>query len=155
MATYIQGIQTSVGVVKYDYNALGNLPESDMTLTKQGAFADALVVGRKFTQLGADVDKLKESMTAVQQAVSDLKASDASTATAIEQINTSLLEATNSIETMQNDISTLQGNITTLTKNTTEIKNSADTANSSVTALQKTIESLQARIETLEKAQTK
>ena len=66
MATYIQGIQTSVGVVKYDYNYLANLPESDMTLSKQGAFADALVVGRKLTQLGADVDKLKESMTAVQ-----------------------------------------------------------------------------------------
>ena len=55
MATYIQGIQTSVGVVKYDYNYLANLPESDMTLSKQGAFADALVVGRKLTQLGADV----------------------------------------------------------------------------------------------------
>ena len=39
MATYIQGIQTSVGVVKYDYNYLANLPESDMTLSKQGAFA--------------------------------------------------------------------------------------------------------------------
>lgn len=37
-----------------------------MTLSKQGAFADALVVGRKLTQLGADVDKLKESMTAVR-----------------------------------------------------------------------------------------
>ena len=49
MATYIQGIQTSVGVVKYDYNYLANLPESDMTLSKQGAFADALVVGRKLT----------------------------------------------------------------------------------------------------------
>ena len=35
MATYIQGIQTSVGVVKYDYNYLANLPESDMTLSKQ------------------------------------------------------------------------------------------------------------------------
>lgn len=58
MATYIQGIQTSVGVVKYDYNYLANLPESDMTLSKHGAFADALVVGRKLTQLGADVDKL-------------------------------------------------------------------------------------------------
>ena len=34
MATYIQGIQTSVGVVKYDYNYLANLPESDMTLSK-------------------------------------------------------------------------------------------------------------------------
>ncbi len=25
MATYVQGIQTSVGVVKYDYNYLANL----------------------------------------------------------------------------------------------------------------------------------
>ena len=31
MATYIQGIQTSVGVGKYDYNYLAKLPESDMT----------------------------------------------------------------------------------------------------------------------------
>ena len=129
MATYIQGIQTSVGVVKYDYNYLANLPESDMTLSKQGAFADALVVGRKLTQLGADVDKLKESMTAVQ-------------------INTSLLSMTNNIETIQN-------NITTLTQNTAEIKKSADNANSSVTTLQETIKSLQTRIEALEKTQTK
>ena len=35
MATYIQGIQTSVGVVKYDYNYLANLPESDMTLSNR------------------------------------------------------------------------------------------------------------------------
>ena len=31
MATYIQGIQTSVGVVKYDYNYLANLPEWNLT----------------------------------------------------------------------------------------------------------------------------
>ena len=29
MANYIQGIQTTVGVSKYDYNALDNIPESD------------------------------------------------------------------------------------------------------------------------------
>lgn len=144
MATYIQGIQTSVGVVKYDYNYLANLPESDMTLSKQGAFADALVVGRKLTQLGADVDKLKESMTAVH----DLQSADSSSNTSIEQINTSLLSMTNNIETIQN-------NITTLTQNTAEIKKSADNANSSVTTLQETIKSLQTRIEALEKTQTK
>lgn len=147
MATYIQGIQTSVGVVKYDYNYLANLPESDMTLSKQGAFADALVVGRKLTQLGADVDKLKESMTAVQS-ISDLQSADSSSNTSIEQINTSLLSMTNNIETIQN-------NITTLTQNTAEIKKSADNANSSVTTLQETIKSLQTRIEALEKTQTK
>ena len=125
MATYIQGIQTSVGVVKYDYNYLANLPESDMTLSKQGAFADALVVGRKLTQLGADVDKLKESMTAVQKSISDLQSADSSSNTSIEQINTA------------------------------EIKKSADNANSSVTTLQETIKSLQTRIEALEKTQTK
>ena len=123
MATYIQGIQTSVGVVKYDYNYLANLPESDMTLSKQGAFADALVVGRKLTQLGADVDKLKESMTAVQKSISDLQSADSSSNTSIEQINTSLLSMTNNIETIQN-------NITTLTQNTAEIKKSADNAQS-------------------------
>lgn len=134
MATYIQGIQTSVGVVKYDYNYLANLPESDSTLTKQGEFADALVTGRKFTQLNTSVNKLEESMTEVKQAISDLKSSDASTNTAIEQINTSLLNMTNNIS---------------------EIKSSADTANTSITAMQKTIESLQTRIDALEKAQTK
>lgn len=147
MATYIQGIQTSVGVVKYDYNYLANLPESDMTLSKQGAFADVLVVGRKITQLGADADKLKESMTAIQKSISDLQSADSSSNTSIEQINTSLLSMTNNIETIQNSI-------TTLTQNTAEIKKSADNANSSVTTLQET-KSLQTRIEALEKAQTK
>ena len=98
MATYVQGIETSVGVAKYDYNYLANLPESDMTLSKQGAFADALVVGRKLTQLGADVDKLKESMTAVQKSISDLQSADSSSNTSIEQINTSLLSMTNNID---------------------------------------------------------
>ena len=155
MATYVQGIQTSVGVVKYDYNYLANLPESDATLSKQGEFADALIVGRKFVQLGADVDKLKDSMTNAQKAISDLQTADGSTNTAIEQINTSLLNITNSIETIQSNITSLQSSVNTLNKNATEIKNTVNTANTAVIALQKTVSSLQTRIETLEKAQTK
>ena len=45
MADYVTKIRTEDGDKQIDYEALANLPQSDATLTKSGAFADAKVVG--------------------------------------------------------------------------------------------------------------
>ena len=45
MGDYIKKIRTTTGDKQIDYTALANLPISDKTLSKDGAFADAAVVG--------------------------------------------------------------------------------------------------------------
>lgn len=72
MANYIQGIQTSVGVSKYDYNALGNIPESDKTLTLSGTFADALVTGQKISALSSRVKELEATVKTLKEKVDAL-----------------------------------------------------------------------------------
>lgn len=72
MANYIQGIQTSVGESKYDYNALGNIPESDKTLTISGAFADALSTGQKISALSSRVKELEATVKTLKEKVDAL-----------------------------------------------------------------------------------
>ena len=111
MATYIQGIQTSVGVVKYDYNYLANLPESDMTLSKQGAFADALVVGRK--QINTSLLSMTNNIETIQNNITTLTQNTA-------EIKKSADNANSSVTTLQETIKSLQTRIEALEKTQTK-----------------------------------
>lgn len=62
MADAIKKIQTTDGAKPIDYAALYGKPSSDKTLSVQGAFADAKVVGDKFKEVKAETDSLKEDL---------------------------------------------------------------------------------------------
>lgn len=51
MDQYITKVKTDVGDLQIDYNALANLPKSDVTLTQDEAFADAKATGDAIKQL--------------------------------------------------------------------------------------------------------
>lgn len=70
---YIEQIQTSNGPTRINYNALANLPTSDMTLSKKGAFADALIVGQKFMSLTNQVDELTKTVSALNDRIAALE----------------------------------------------------------------------------------
>lgn len=77
MSEYITQISTEKGPKQIDFNALGNLPKFDATLTESGAFADAKSVGDKIGVLeSAKADKqyvedaikeAKEDTTLIEQ----------------------------------------------------------------------------------------
>lgn len=73
---YIRTIQTTTGPKKIDYTALANLPDSDMTLSKQGGFADALVVGQKFIQLTNQIKTLTDTISELQNRITALESKD-------------------------------------------------------------------------------
>ena len=67
MATnIIQGIQTSTGTAKYDYNSLANLPQSDSTLTISGGFADGFIVGQNMANLLSKINDLEKRVKALE-----------------------------------------------------------------------------------------
>ena len=51
MSDVIKKIKTKDGDKQIDYDALANLPVSDVTLTQEGSFADAKIVGEKINKL--------------------------------------------------------------------------------------------------------
>lgn len=65
MVDYAKKIRTEIGDLQIDYNALANLPQSDITLTKSGEFADAKVVG--------DILKQKADKNSIPTKLSELE----------------------------------------------------------------------------------
>lgn len=62
MADSILKIRTQDGDKPIGYPGLADKPVSDETLSIQGAFADAKVVGNKFKKVKAETDSLKEDL---------------------------------------------------------------------------------------------
>lgn len=62
MAESILKIHTQNGDVPVGYPGLADKPISDKTLSKEGAFADAKVVGDKFKEVKTETDSLKEDL---------------------------------------------------------------------------------------------
>lgn len=58
MAEYLTAIRTSNGDLPFDYNSLANLPKTDSTLTKPGAFADAQKVGNKISEINTQINNI-------------------------------------------------------------------------------------------------
>lgn len=76
----VKRIRTISGDAQIDYLALANLPTSDSTLTKSGSFADAAVVGSKFTTIEKEIedmpsilDETNKEIEKLKTAVSDLQ----------------------------------------------------------------------------------
>ena len=63
MADYITSIRTTKGDKQYDYDALGNKPESDTTLSGAGRFADAQVVGNKIKLLETRINNFNVDLS--------------------------------------------------------------------------------------------
>lgn len=58
MSDYIKKIRTKAGDKQIDYTALANLPASDVTLTENGGFADAAIVGEAIKRLFEEIKSL-------------------------------------------------------------------------------------------------
>ena len=63
MAQYVTKIRTENGDMQIDYNALGNLPKFDTTLTESGYIADAKSVGDQIKVISESVNQLAEDVT--------------------------------------------------------------------------------------------
>lgn len=71
MADVFKGIITADGKKRQlPYGAVLETPISDETLSIQGAFADAKVVGDKFKEAKAETDSLKEDLSDVNNSIS-------------------------------------------------------------------------------------
>ncbi len=70
MADTFKGIITADGKKRQlPYSAVWETPVSDETLSIQGAFADAKVVGNNFKKIKAEIDSLKEDITLINELV--------------------------------------------------------------------------------------
>lgn len=65
MADYVTKIRTEDGDKQIDYEALANLPQSDVTLAKSGEFADAKAVGDALKQK-ADADSIPTKLSELE-----------------------------------------------------------------------------------------
>lgn len=63
MAESILKIHTQNGDVPVGYPGLADKPIPDKTLSEEGAFADAKVVGDNFKKTKAETDSLKEDLS--------------------------------------------------------------------------------------------
>lgn len=63
MAESILKIHTQNGNIPVGYPGLANKPIADKTLSEEGAFADAKVVGDNFKKTNAETDSLKEDLS--------------------------------------------------------------------------------------------
>lgn len=74
MSRYITKIRTEAGDLQIDYNALANLPISDISLTEFGRFADSKTVGDKFKSIEEEIEKMKSSLANVLNSVNVMSA---------------------------------------------------------------------------------
>lgn len=63
MAESILKVHTQNGDVPVGYPGLADKPIADKTLSEEGAFADAKVVGDRFKEVNAETDSLKEDLS--------------------------------------------------------------------------------------------
>ena len=71
MAEYIKKIRTDKGDFQIDYEALANLPVSDLTLSVYRAFADAKIVGDRFYLVNEDMKKINGRLDDFQEDIND------------------------------------------------------------------------------------
>lgn len=74
MAEYVTKIRTESGDKQIDYNALANLPQTDATLTKSGAFADAKAVGDAINAVIGETSGSIAALAGAVKSVNNIKA---------------------------------------------------------------------------------
>lgn len=93
MTDYVKKIRTEKGDLQIDYEALGNLPKSDATLTKSGSFADAKAVGDKITQLNNESLKTTLELTEMQTNIGVIELNVSRVRTSVTDLETKVSEA--------------------------------------------------------------
>lgn len=74
MSDVIKKIKTKDGDKQIDYDALANLPVSDVTLTQEGSFADAKIVGEKINKLLSENLERKNEISVERARINALNA---------------------------------------------------------------------------------
>lgn len=139
MPNYIQMIETSSGPTKIDYKALANLPVSDVSLSKQGEFADALVVGQKFTLATNSVKELQQKDTELNNSLIEKE----------NALNVKIEKNNLGIDSMKQSISTIEKNVLSSTTEIDKLKEFNSSTNTKINSIQSKITSLESTIETL------
>lgn len=123
----VKGIETDAGIQKYDYESLVNLPVPDVSLTKKGEFADAFIVGQRFSQVNSSIDELKQKNTSEDESIeairNELNTVQENLNSNVQAINNTIGELKNAIGTLQSTVSQLQTDLQSLTTRVTALEN--------------------------------
>lgn len=139
MPNYIQMIETSSGPTKIDYKALANLPVSDVSLSKQGEFADALVVGQKFTLTTNSVKELQQKDTELNNTLIEKE----------NALNIKIEKNNSDIDSMKQSISTIEKNVSSNTTEIDKLKEFNSSTDTKISSIQSKITSFESTIKTL------